>query len=209
MREACKMNAGVLFVAAGLALVSPAAAAQSGPSFDCSKAEHEIEELICKDDGLAAKDRKLADVYQQAIAAMEKVDAGGPEAIANIKATQRGWIGGRNDCWKAEDKRQCATGLYDRRIAFLQARYFLVEGGEPVFYTCNNNPADEIVATFIPTDPPSVRLERGDSLEIGILSPAGSGSRYDADFGVFFWIQGDDAQVAWPQDNEFSCTVRQ
>ena len=67
---------------------------------------------------------------------------------------------------------------------------------------------DEIVATFIPTDPPSVRLERGDSLEIGVASPSGSGTRHDADFGVFFRIQGDDAQVAWPQGNEFSRTMR-
>jgi uncharacterized protein len=208
MREDWAVTARFICFAAGLAMLAPVASARSGPSFDCSKAEHEIEELICKDNELAAKDRKLAEVYKQAIAAMEQVDAGGPEAIADIKTTQRGWIGGRNECWKAEDKRQCTIDVYDRRTAFLQARYFLVEGGEPVSYTCNNNPADEIVATFIPTDPPSVRLERGDSLEIGILSPAGSGSRYDADFGVFFWIQGDDAQVAWPQDNEFNCTVR-
>jgi membrane-bound inhibitor of C-type lysozyme len=42
----------------------------------------------------------------------------------------------------------------------------------------------------------------------GILSPSGSGARYDADFGVFFWVQGDEAQVAWPQENEFNCVVR-
>ncbi|MEE4239157.1 MAG: MliC family protein [Anderseniella sp.] len=197
-------------LAAGLAVscLAAPALAQSGPAFDCSKTEHEIEDLICQDEELAGKDRKLAEVYKQAIAAMEKVDAGGPEAIKELKAMQRGWIGGRNECWKAEDKRQCAIDSYDRRTAFLQARYFLVGGGQPVFYTCNNNPADEIVATFIPTEPPSVRLERGDSLEVGILSPTASGSRYDADFGVFFWTQGDEARVAWPQDNEFSCVLR-
>ena len=193
----------------GLALLASPALAQSGPSFDCAKAGHEIEELICQDEELATKDRTLTEVYKAAIAAMEKVDAGGPEAIARIKTTQRGWIGGRNDCWKADDKRQCAADEYDRRTAFLQARYFLIEGGKPVFYTCNGNPADEIVATFIPTDPPSVRLERGDSIAVGILSPTGSGSRYDADFGVYFWVQGDEAQVAWPQETEFNCVVRE
>lgn len=192
----------------GLALLASPALGQSGPAFDCAKAEHEIEELICQDGELAAKDRKLADVYKQAIAAMEKVDAGGPEAIQELKTYQRGWIGGRNECWKAEDKRQCTADIYDRRIAELQAKYFLVEGGSPVFYTCNGNPADEIVATFIPTEPPSVRLERGDTTKVGILSPTASGSRYDADFGVFFWVQGDEAQVAWPQETEFNCVVR-
>lgn len=192
----------------GLALLAGPALGQSGPAFDCSKAEHEIETLICQDEDLAAKDRKLAEVYKQAIAALEKVDAGGPEAISELKAMQRGWIGGRNDCWKADDKRQCTADLYDRRIAELQAKYFLVEGGAPVFYTCNGNPADEIVATFIPTNPPSVRLERGDTTKVGILSPSASGSRYDADFGVYFWTKDDEAQVGWPQETEFNCVVR-
>jgi uncharacterized protein len=192
----------------GLALLASPALAQSGPAFDCSKAEHEIESLICQDGELAAKDRELAEVYKQAIATLEKVDAGGPEAIQELKTYQRGWIGGRNECWKAEDKRQCTADFYDRRIAELQAKYFLVEGGAPVFYTCNGNPADEIVATFIPTEPPSVRLERGDTTKVGILSPSGSGARYDADFRVFFWVKGDEARVAWPQENEFNCVVR-
>jgi uncharacterized protein len=44
-------------------LAGPATAlAQSGPAFECSKAEHEIEQLICKDNELAVKDRKVAEV---------------------------------------------------------------------------------------------------------------------------------------------------
>jgi uncharacterized protein len=201
------MKAALIIGMAGLGLLlsEVSALAQQGPTFDCGKAEHEVEILICQDEDLAAKDRKLAEVYSQAIAAMEKVDAGGQEAIRELKTMQRGWIGGRNDCWKAADKRQCAIDSYDRRTAFLQARYFLVEGSTPVYYDCGDNP--RIVATFIPTDPPSVRLERGDSLEIGILSPAASGSRYDADFGVYFWTRGEEAQVAWPQQKEFTCAV--
>ena len=61
------------------------------------------------------------DFYKQAIAAMEQVDAGGPEAIADIKTTQRGWIGGRNECWKSEDSRACTEKAYRTRIAELQA----------------------------------------------------------------------------------------
>jgi membrane-bound inhibitor of C-type lysozyme len=44
-------------------------------------------------------------------------------------------------------------------------------------------------------------------VEIGVLSPAASGSRYDADFGVYFWTKGEEAQVAWPQENQFTCAV--
>jgi len=191
--------------ALGLLLSGVSALAQPGPTFDCSKAEHEVEALICKDDELVAKDRKLAVVYSQAIAAMEKIDTGGQEAIRELRTTQRGWIGGRNDCWKAADKRQCTIDSYDRRTAFLQARYFLLEGSTPVYFSCSDN--SQIVATFIPTDPPSVRLERGDNLEVGVLSRTGSGSRYDADFGIYFWTKGEEAKVAWPQENEFDCAV--
>ncbi len=200
----------VLAALLGLTTVGTAASAtaQSAPAFNCAKAAHEIELLFCKDDELAAKDRKLAEVYGQALGAMEKVDAGGPEAIKDLKATQRGWIGGRNECWNAENKRQCTIESYDRRIAYLQARYFLVPGDAPVHYTWNGNPVDTIVANFIPTKPASVRLERGDGLEIGIQSPAASGARYDASFGKYFWVEGDEAQVAWPQDNTFTCRVR-
>jgi hypothetical protein len=99
------MKARFMFVAAGLAVLAPAAAAQPGPSFDCSKAEHEIEELICKDDGLAAGGQAGGGLSQ----------AGGPEAI--LKTTQRGWIGGR--MLEGNDKR-VHHHLYDRRTAFLK-----------------------------------------------------------------------------------------
>lgn len=204
------MKIPIIVAIAGIALSigSTFGSAQTGPAFDCAKAKHEIEQLICQDEELAAKDRRLAEVYKRAIAAMENVDAGGREAIKVLRATQRGWIGGRNECWKAANKRQCAIENYDRRTAYLQARYFLVDGGAPVFYTCSNNPADEIVATFIATEPPSVRLERGDSLKVGILSPSATGTRYDAEASVYFSTIGDEAQVAWAQNNKFSCEVR-
>ena len=187
-------------------LSSGRALAAEGPAFDCSKASHEIEVLICQDDELAARDRKLADVYEQALAVLKGV-ADATDATAELKAYQRGWVGGRNDCWKADDKRQCTLDSYDRRIAGLQARYFLVEAQDPVFFACDDSA--EIVATFVPTEPPTARLERGDSMEVAWLEPSGSGSKYVADFGISFRTKGDEAQVEWPQGNAFSCTVRQ
>lgn len=204
------MKLSILAATAAIAQVfcTASSIAQSGPAFDCARAEHETEKLICQDKALSAKDRKLADVYQRAIAAMKKVDAGGAEAIQAIRTTQRGWISGRNECWKSAAKRRCTMDSYDRRTAYLQARYFLVDGGAPLFYSCDGSAAAEIVATFIPTEPPSVRLERGDAVEVGVLSPSASGSRYEANFGVYIWIKGNEAEVAWPQDSIFRCTAR-
>lgn len=189
----------------GAAVTSSAAA--EGPAFDCAKASGEIEMLICQDADLAVLDRELAEVYAASLQTLKGV-ADEKEAVKSLKAYQRGWIKGRNDCWKAEDKRRCAEGLYRMRIAELQARYALVDGRDPVFYVCNGNPADEIVATFYPTDPQAVRLERGDSQVIALQTRAASGARYEADFGILFWEKGGVAQVEWPQATKFTCTAR-
>jgi len=178
---------------------------QPAPAFDCAQTEHEIEDLICSDVALSARDRRLADVYAASLDVLHNA-ADGAEAARALRATQRGWIKGRNDCWKANDGHRCTRDSYDRRIAYLQARYFLIEGGEPLVYRCDDN--SEIVATFVPTEPAGVRLERGDTLQIGLLTPAASGAKYAADFGVTFWTSGDGARVEWPQGNRFNCTVR-
>jgi membrane-bound inhibitor of C-type lysozyme len=67
---------------------------------------------------------------------------------------------------------------------------------KPVFFTCNNDPANEIVATFFETDPPTVRLERGDTMITATLQPSGSGARY-AGQNVSFWNKGNEAMVEW------------
>ena len=95
-----------------------------------------------------------------------------------LKAEQLGWIKGRNDCWKADDITQCVSDNYRLRIAELQARYALVAGSGPVFYFCDNNPANEVVATYYPTVPPTAVVERGDSVSLMYLQPSASGSKY-------------------------------
>ena len=192
-------------MAIGLGLTwAPVAQAQKGPSFDCAKASHEIEVLICKDEALAALDRKMAQTYAASIRVLGKV-ADSREATRTLRAYQSGWSKGRNDCWKETDKRLCTETSYKRRIAELQAHYGLVKSSKPVFYACENNPSNEIVATFFETDPASVRLERGDQQTIGIAAPAATGVRYEADFGTYFWTKGDEALAEWPQGSELKC----
>ena len=86
----------------------PAVAVQ--PSFDCSKATHEIEKLICNDDELAALDITLNDLYK-------KVYDNTPAAAQKrFKSEQVGWWKGRNDCWKSDDQRVCVKSVYETRI---------------------------------------------------------------------------------------------
>lgn len=181
-----------------------------GPAFNCAKASGTVETLICGNSELAALDRKLDTVFK---AAAETVEGFGGRTerdseLRNLKAYQRGWIKGRNECWKAGDVAQCTRDQYRTRITELQAQYGLVEGGAPVFFTCNGNPADEIAATFFPAELPAVRLERGDRTVIAIAAVSASGNRYEGPFGVLFWTKGDEATVEWPQGNEFKCVAR-
>ncbi|MEZ5866475.1 MAG: MliC family protein [Geminicoccaceae bacterium] len=90
----------------------------------------------------------------------------------------------------------------------LEATWQLVPHGDPVFYVCAGEPANEIVATFYEAELPAVRLERGDRTEVAVVEQTGSGSRYEGEFGLVFWIKGKEAQVEWPQGTSFTCRVR-
>jgi uncharacterized protein len=171
---------------------SPASAAgAAGPSYDCSKVETgSIEALICRDPELAALDRKLARVY--AGASKKAVNEHPPV----LKAEQRGWIKGRNECWKSDDKRGCVRDAYRYRIARLQAEYRLVPAKGPVRFVCNDNPVNEVVATFFQTDPPTLIAERGDSVSLMYLQPSASGAKYQGRNETFWEHQGE-ALVTW------------
>jgi uncharacterized protein len=152
---------------------SGTAALAQGPSYDCDKVKpSSIEAMICEDEELSALDRKLAAVYA---AASKKAVS---ERTPQLTAEQRGWIKGRNECWKSDDKRGCVRDEYQRRIAELEARYRLVAGRGPVRFMCGDNPANEVVATFYPTDPPTLIAERGDSVSLMYKQPSDSGIKY-------------------------------
>lgn len=171
--------------------LSMAGASKQVPSFACDKVRSgSIEEMICKDSGLAALDVKMAGVYN---AALKKA---ADERPPILKAEQRGWIKGRNDCWKSEDKTGCVRTEYLHRIAELQARYRLVSGKGPVRYACDGNPANEVVAMYFQTDPPTLIAERGDSVSLMFLQPSGSGIKYQGRNETLWEHQGD-AVITW------------
>ena len=97
------------------------------PTFDCSKVKGDIETLICNDSELAALDHKMDAVFKRAAA---------KNTGANLKAlaaSQRGWIKGRNDCWKAQDKKQC---VIERGIRHINGILRLDPLADSVEWTC-------------------------------------------------------------------------
>jgi len=187
------------------AAVIPAAALAQGPTFDCARAQGEVEELICNDASLAAHDRKLAEVYREAAAKAEG------EVATELRVTQRGWIGGRNDCWKANKQtwitatwtvdtvKDCVDAQYRLRTSELQAIWQLVPP-KTVSYACQNNPANEVVANFFATDPATIRLERGDrTVTMWQVGAVGKG-KYEGQ-NVSLVHNGNEVQVNWLDTN--------
>lgn len=160
------------------------------PAFDCTKADGTIEELICQDEKLAELDRKLTEVYT---AAARKATNEHPPVL---KAEQRGWIKGRNDCWKSDDPRACAESLYQTRIVELQARYRLVPENGPFWFACDGDPKNEVTVTFFETEPPSLIAERGDQVSLMVRQPSGSGAKYQGG-NESFWEHQDEATIVW------------
>ncbi|MBA1158474.1 MliC family protein [Microvirga mediterraneensis] len=167
------------------------AALAQGPSFPCGKVgAGSIAEMVCTDGALSALDRKLADVY--ALAARKAENEHPPV----LRAEQRGWIKGRDDCWKSDGKRACVEGEYQRRIAELQARYRLVPSIGPVTFACDGDPRNEVVVTFFQTDPSTMIAERGDSVSLMVVQPSGSGARYQGR-NESFWEHQGEAAITW------------
>lgn len=167
------------------------AARARGPSLTCTNVvAGSVEAMICEDEELSALDRQLSDVYA---AASEKATNEHPPVL---KAEQRGWIKGRDDCWKSEDTRGCVRDEYTSRIAELQARYRLVPHSGPVSFLCEDNSANEVVVTFFQTQPPTLIGERGDSVSLMFLQPSGSGTKYQGRNETFWEHQGE-ALMTW------------
>ncbi|WP_421169891.1 MliC family protein [Aeromonas dhakensis] len=185
-------------------LFAPLLATAATPSFDCAKAKGAAETLVCKDAALAALDNELAALYPKAIAAFS------PEQQKTERAIQRGWIKGRNDCWKAGDLRQCVEDSYQLRITELQ-----IKGGQlmvptPVNYQCDNNVT---LSTYFYNDaklPAAViNMSEGDSQQqvLAYEAPSASGARYEGQ-NLTLFTKGGEARLERVGQPTLTCTQR-
>lgn len=171
-------------------------------SFDCRRAATAVERTVCSMPELVMLDSKLADAYRAALDA-----ARGKGNEAQLREQQRDWLVSRNACITADDSRQCLKDAYQTRIAFLEVRYGLVGSKAAAAFDCGPG-EPPITATFFPTDPASVRLERGHDDLVAVEGMSGSGARYAGERGLVFWNNGRDAAVEWPGAGSLRCTTR-
>lgn len=171
---------------------APPAAAQAAvapPSFDCAKAASEAEKLVCGDAELAALDRQLSERYAQS----SKKDP----------ATERGWIKGRDDCWKEEDARSCVRDAYRTRLVELAINAPDVMVPKTVEFRCTDNRNPFTMVFYNEIDPVAAVMTWGSDQAIVFPQPAGSGSRYGRK-GIEYWEHQGEASVDF-YGNKLSC----
>ena len=174
-------------------LIMPLAAAARGaqPSYECATASGQVEQTICTDENLAALDQTLARVYTVALQNFP------PGEQTKLKVEQRGWIKGRNDCWKAEDVTACVEEAYRTRTVELQIMSGQLTVPTAVGYSCEGHEQAPFFATFYTdTKPASVVLTNGDDQVIAFSTRSASGARYST-AGVEFWEHQGEATVNW------------
>lgn len=184
------LNHRLLLVCASLSTLSITATvmAEEGPSFKCSdKMTGSVEALICKNPDLAALDRTLATAYNSAVK-----QAG--NRANTLKAEQRGWIKGRDECWKADDQQSCIRDRYRQRIVEVQAGYGLVGSSGPFAFDCGTNGV--INATFFQTDPSSMDATYNGQHSFMVAVQSGSGVHYQGQ-NESFWEHQGEALVTW------------
>jgi hypothetical protein len=81
------------------------------PSFNCRSARTSVERAICADPALAAKDRRMASLYEQA----------GGSRKGPVDRPQWRWLAVRNACGRAPALQACIDQVYDARIAELSS----------------------------------------------------------------------------------------
>ena len=157
----------------------------SGPSFDCTRASGESEKMVCSDPALAALDRELGDLFKTQAARRSGAD------LEALQAAQRGWVKGRDECWKAEDTQRCVREAYQTRLVELQINGGDIQVPSPVEFVCDDA-SQPFTATFYnDIEPRAAVLSLGNDQAIAIAQPTASGIRYAREGIEFQEHQGE------------------
>lgn len=205
-----KLVLGSLMGSVGLIAQAGFADTAAVPSFSCEAAESDAEKAICSDPQLAALDVELARLYGLAVSGPTMEDA----RLATLKATQRGWLKGRDDCWKEPDHfAGCLAAQYTMRIDELRSGYADARAQDdagrslgPLAYRCDG--LDALVSlVLVQSDPQTISLRWRDVWVTATQTPAASGAKFiaDGDSPTLFWMKGNTALFSPSGDAAVSC----
>lgn len=194
---------------------TPSATVDAKPSFDCARADNDATKLVCRDAQLAALDRETTRLFKLALAGPNMSKQRRDELVA----MERGWIKGRDECWKAKDLRQCVAFSYATRIHELRQGYANARTQDdrgvskgPFALACRGFDSG-IGVTFINTDPAMAVLEWRSEKHALTLVRSGSGARYKVSYedgrSLDLWTKGKDARLTIPGRKEMSCKIEE
>jgi uncharacterized protein len=185
--------------------------AMANPSFDCAKAAGDAEEEICSTPRLAQMDRELARLFHLAMSGANMSSEREPE----LKAAQRHWIKGRNDCGNSDEELSaCIAASYAMRIDDIRTGYFDSRQDDaagisagPYAYVCDGLDA-AISLVSVATDPAILSLRWQDNWITPVAVPAASGAKYKTqtlDENFEFWSKGDAARFTLSDGTVLAC----
>ncbi|WP_205729205.1 MliC family protein [Ferrimonas aestuarii] len=176
--------------------------AMATPSYDCSKAQGQVEERICEDTRLQELDNKLHYAYRSALAMTTA------ESRWYLRAYQRGWIKGRNACWKSSDLNQCIEANYRTRISELEVQGQLVKPDQEVRYLCGEQ---SLQVAFYNDTELSLAVIQGLSTSTepvyAFIDPSASGAKYQGQ-NLVFWTKADEALLSQYGQQDQQCRVQ-
>jgi uncharacterized protein len=195
------------FVYSAAPFASPAFA--DAPSFNCAKTDSRAEELICGDRELALMDVEATRLFKL----VRDVSSRPDEQKKALNDDRNRWLRTRDECWIAEDLRNCIITSYAVRIHSLREKHAEARSNDakgitkgPFDFRCKNLDAP-LKATFIGSNPPVSAVQMQETFHIGI----GSGMRYverSHRGNLFFWTAGKDAFLKMPNGVSYDCTVQ-
>lgn len=125
-----------------------------------------IENLICQDPDLTRLDRLLGEVLSNGSRGSSATDTADKQRDEMV-AAQRSWREARDDCWRAEDPRNCTLAHYEKRILELQVGFGQVVPAQQGQYVCEGagDTPEGLSLSFYRADIPAVLAEfRGERM---------------------------------------------
>ena len=157
------------------------------PAFDCADSKSSAETLVCEDPELSRLDLRLNQLFETAL----QTDSD----TQTLRAYQRGWIKGRDDCWKAPDLKSCVMDEYKRRITQLEIQTGATQVPKPVIFSCQDGTLASAYF-YRNTEIPSALLNRDQEQRLLYQVRSASGAHYQGR-NVDFWNKGDSARLEW------------
>ncbi|UTF58588.1 lysozyme inhibitor LprI family protein [Gilvimarinus sp. DA14] len=119
------------------------------PSFSCAGERlSSAEQAICETPDLARLDLALHDSFQTLLRRLDD-DA----FTSHLRAVQRGWIKGRDECWKSPPINECVASEYAERLDALQQTAVQIEQARHVTAVCEQVPDLALTLRFYSSQP--------------------------------------------------------